>query len=535
MGCLMVGDPFVEKHRAIYALLDVGDFSEAFTKAQELLKTIEASNGNDNAEYYLKLFNLAGSFIDIGSMKADIEIVTIGYKLMNDHQSKMLELIPDSDFYYNFANAKSGMISEPNPFNHTFETIEELVLLKHLYWKALKATVTTKNEYPHELIVNLANSLMRQFRLVEALRLYDKALSLNSQCTQAWVNRSKTLLMLNTITSTHSLQMLDQIVSGYREASKGTEIPDNWVNYYLDLAQYHQKKIDEICLKENITRSSEDRHETEAEFNELSDYRKYCLENHLSLSEHGLYCHCAGSSRDNLTIPNVGGVAGDFIVPMEMVLNRLKSEFSFARKLYYDYLTQEQDEDLLHESCFSELFNDELLGVDVEKLRTSFRLCFGILDKIGVAVCELFDLYPSNGNVSFQSFWQLDRDKRREKFEAVRSPGLLALYSIASDLNDRKDGEWAFFKAWRNDLEHKFVVVHKGDKPNDLYNSYRFVDDMAFIKESDFINSLEHMLQITRSAIFSFTLMVRHEGTREIDGNTIMLPQSMYRQDFKDW
>ena len=109
------------------------------------------------------------------------------------------------------------------------------------------------------------------------------------------------------------------------------------------------------------------------------------------------------------------------------------------------------------------------------------------------------------------------------------------MYSIASDLNDRKDGEWAFFKAWRNDLEHKFVVIHKGDKPNDLYNSYRFVDDMAFIKESDFINSLEHMLQITRSAIFSFTLMVRHEGTREIDGNTIMLPQSMYRQDFKDW
>ncbi|MCZ8502380.1 LA2681 family HEPN domain-containing protein [Vibrio lentus] len=531
----MIEDLFLEEYRTISILLDRGDFSVAFDKAQTLLNIIEESPDRDSPEYYLKVFNLAGAFIDIGSMKMDIEIVSIGFNLMNDNQSELLELLPASDFYYNFANAKSGMISEPNPFAHTFESVEDVVQLKCLYWKAIKATTSARNEVPYELTVNLANSLKQQFRLVEALRLYDKALSLNLKCAQAWVNRSETLLMLNTITSTHSLQMLDQIVAGYIEASKGAETPDEWAAHYLEAAQYHQNKIEEFCLRENISRSKDDSHETKAEFNELSDYRKFCLQNHLSLSEHGLYCHCAGSARDNLTIPNVGGVVGDFIVPMEMVLNRLKSEFSFARKLYYEYLTHEQNDDLLHESCFSELFNDELLGIDVEKLRTSFRLCFGILDKIGVATCELFDLYPPNGNVSFQSFWQLDRGGRRARFEAVKSPGLLALYSIASDLNDRKDGEWAFFKAWRNDLEHKFVVVHKEEKPNDLYSSYRFVDEMAFIKESDFINFLEHLLQITRSAIFSFTLMVRHEGEKGINDEAIMLPQSMHRQDFKDW
>lgn len=534
MESLMVGESYLEKHQAIYALLNVGDFSQAFIEAQALLKTIETS-GDDRDDYYLMLFNVAGYFIDIGSMSSDIEIVTIGYNLIKDNQAEMLDQIPVSDFYYNLANAHSSMISEPNPFNHTFETIEELVQLKHLYWKALKATTVTQKEPPYELIVNLANSLKRQFRLVEALMLYDNALSSNPNCTQALVNRCETLLMLNAITSTHSLQMLDQIVSGYTQASKGKDIPESWAKYYLNLAQYHQNQIDDICLKANIFRSNDDTHETEAEFNELSEYRKFCLKNHLSLSEHGLYCHCSGSARDNLTIPNDSGVIGNFIAPMEMVLNRLKSEFSFARKLYYDYLNQEQDDDLLHESCFSELFNDELLGVDIEKLRTSFRLCFGILDKIGVAVCELFGLYPQNGNVSFQSFWQLDRNKRREMFEAVKSPGLLALYSIASDLNDRKDGEWAFFKTWRNDLEHKFFIVHKGEKPVDLYNTYHFFDDTAFIKESDFINFLEHMLQITRSAIFSFTLMVRHEGTKNIDDNFITLPQRMHRKNFREW
>lgn len=527
----MTGDLFSEEFLAIHNLLDIGDFSLAFTKAQNLLKATEDSNNNESTEYCLKLFNLAGLFVDIGSMKGDVAVVTTGYNLIIKHQSKMLKLIPSSDFYYNLANAKSNMITTSNPFNHTFETIEELVQLKNLYWKALKAT--TQNESPYELMVNLANSLKRQFRLIESLKLYDKALYLNPLCTQAWVNRSETLLMLNTITSTYSIQMLEQVVEGYKQATRSTDIPESWSQHYLKLSQFHQNKIDEFFLEEKIDREEDDTHQTSMEFKNLSDYRKYCLENHLSLSEHGLYCHCAASARDDLTIPNLGGVIGDFIIPMEMVLNRLKSEFSFARKLYYDYLTQKQDEELLHESCFSELFNDELLGIDVEKLRTSFKLCFGILDKIGVAICELFDIYPPNRNVSFQSFWQLDHEKRREKFETVKSPGLLALYSIASDLNDRKDGEWAFFKMWRNDLEHKFVVIHKGDKPNDLYNSYKFVDEMAFIKESIFITSLEQMLQITRSAIFSFTFVVRHEGTKEIDDNITILPNNMYRQDFK--
>ena len=166
-------------------------------------------------------------------------------------------------------------------------------------------------------------------------------------------------------------------------------------------------------------------------------------------------------------------------------------------------------------SCFSELFNDELLGLDVERIRTAFRLCFGILDKIAVAICELYDLYPPNRQVSFQSFWQLNKDNRRERFDSIVNPGLLALYSIATDLNYRQDGEWAFFKQWRNDLEHKFVVVQKLDKPSDIYNSYSFMDGIIFIKEKDFIEHLKRMLQITRSAIFSFVFAVRDKAIKE--------------------
>jgi len=166
---------------------------------------------------------------------------------------------------------------------------------------------------------------------------------------------------------------------------------------------------------------------------------------------------------------------------MEMVLNRLKSEFYFARHLYYEYYTSDIEDSLQFESYFSELFNDELLGLDVEKIRTVFRLCFGILDKIGVAICELYDIYPSRSkDISFQNFWKLDCNDRRERFDTIRNPGLLALYSIATDLNKHKDGEWAFLKEWRNSLEHQFVVIHKSDEPSDIYSSYKFIDDIVF-------------------------------------------------------
>ncbi len=217
---------------------------------------------------------------------------------------------------------------------------------------------------------------------------------------------------------------------------------------------------------------------------------------------------------------------------MEMVLNRLKSEFSFARRMYFEYLTGGSLDELRYESCFSELFNDEILGGEVEKIRVGFRQCFSILDKIAVAVCELFDVYPKNRVVFFQSFWQLHLENRMETFESIKSPGLLALYSIATDLNEKGSGEWAFLKDWRNDLEHKFVIVHKGEKPSDVYGSYKMMNDMLFINEADFIYHYKHLLQLTRSAIFSFVFVVREKALKQKAEGGVYLPNIIQRQNF---
>ena len=518
----------------ISSLIDLGKFEKAFIKVNHLLTASKDGIKKDN-NYFLLLSNIASLLIDIGHMHYNDKASKKGLELMEENEDKFIELIGRSTFYYNLGNAKSNLLKTDNTLDisnyQSFHDIEQLVEIKSYQWKAIKFAFEDEGLPPPEYIVNLGNILKRQFRLVEALECYDRVNKLNFDIPESWINKSESLILLSQISTTHTIQMLQQIKEGYEQAIISENTPPVWIKSYQDKVDYWSSQISGICKEENIEIDEHDSDETINEYKGLSKFRKFCLDNNLSLSEHGLYCKCAGSARDNLTISTFSGVIGEFIVPMEMVLNRIKSEFSFARRLYYEYLMENTPNNLLNDSYFSKLFDDELLGLDVEKLRTSFRLCFGILDKIGVAICELYKVYPANGNVSFQSFWQLDSNDRREKFEKNKTAGLLALYSIATDLNDRKGGELAFFKTWRNDLEHKFVVIHKNEKPSDIYSSYAFMDGMVFIQEVEFRQHLKQLLQLTRSAIFSFVFMVREEALKNKDEKGVYIANEILRQD----
>jgi len=487
----------------ISAYIDNGDFNKAKLLCFDLLESLK-HNPEKSETLDLILFNLAGFFVDLGHMAGKPNLSHIGFDIMTDNQKKFLKIVAPSNFYYNLANAKTNLISEENSFDLTFENIEELVEAKNYYWKALRES-QNEGEQKLELFVNLANILKRQFRLSESLRYYDIVNSHNFDIPQSHTNRSDTLKMLNVVSNSYSVKMIQEISQGYKTASKSTAIPPSWTDYYKQEAVDNEAKIAEFILDKN------DEESTRVEYENLSSYRKFCIENHLTLSEHGLYCSCSGSARDNLTIPlTQQSIQGTFVPRMEMVLNRVKSEYSLARRNYYEYLHPAKEyESLLHEDCFTELCNKEMLGIPVEKIRSSFRLCFGILDKIALAVCDLYKI-PQKGPIYFHNFWRLNKDGRREIFEAVKNPGLLALYSIATDLNMHKNGEWACFKDWRNALEHSFFVILEEESKIDPYKSLSATKEGEIVYIEDFKIFLLQLLLLTRSAIFSFVFSVRN-------------------------
>lgn len=532
----MITKELVDESINIHRLVDYGDFDLAYQQSVIFLEKLEKIKvKGDN--YFIVLGNVAGGLVDIGQMSKHKKAAELGFKLMDNNKEALALVQGESHFYYNYANALSNKISVDNPHDHTFQSIEELVSLKNIYWRAFRFSSQESEEFQAELSVNLANSLRSQFRLSEALRYYDLTNRKGLDIPQSWVNRSAALIELNLVSSSYSIKLLKEIRKGYINASVSKKIPPQWESFYLGRIAQTNDKIQKSVSAEGETDEHDDML-TQQEFGALSAYRQFCLVNHLTLSEHGLYCPCVGSATDNLVISSSGGVTGDFIVPMEMALNRFKSEFSLARHLYFDYLYP-QDTDAIKEEChFLELHNDEILGIDIEKIRTAFRLCFGILDKIAVCICKLHKVYPPakkgglQKNIYFQSFWQLDVDNRRQRFEDIKSPGLLALYSIATDLNKNKGGELAFYKEWRNGLEHKFLVVHKSDKAEDLYQSYKLIKDILFIKEDEFIHHFDQLIQITRSAIFSFAFMVRHEGKKQKKENIPYITNELHMKKY---
>lgn len=532
----MITKELVDESLNIHRLVNCGDFDLAYQQSVVFLEklgkiTVKGEN------YFIVLGNVAGGLVDIGQMSNHKNAAELGFKLMDDNKEALAHVQGESHFYYNYANSLSNLITVNNPHDHTFQSIKELVSLKNIYWRAFNLSSQESEEFHAELSVNLANSLRSQFRMSEALRYYDLTNRKGLDIPQSWVNRSAALIELNLVSSSYSIKQLKEIRKGYINASVSKKIPPQWKSFYLGRIAQTNDKIQKCVSAEGET----DEHDdilTQQEFGALSAYRQFCLVNHLTLSEHGLYCPCVGSATDNLVISSSGGVTGDFIVPMEMALNRFKSEFSLARHLYFDYLYP-QDTDAIKEEChFLELHNDEILGIDIEKIRTAFRLCFGILDKIAVCICELHKVYPPakkgglQKNIYFQSFWQLDVDNRRQRFEDIKSPGLLALYSIATDLNKNKGGELAFYKEWRNGLEHKFLVIHKSDKAEDLYQSYKLIKDILFIKEDEFIHHFGQLIQITRSAIFSFAFMVRHEGKKQKKENIPYITNELHMKKY---
>ncbi|MDE2422285.1 MAG: hypothetical protein KGO49_14025 [Gammaproteobacteria bacterium] len=496
-------------------MLNLGQFSEAYAEANGLLNKL-MKNQMPNSSYHICLFHLAGIFIDIGQMQPNRKSVEIGVCLLEDHADMIKESCSISRFFYFLANGKSYLLknsgirsSEDEAFK--VSAIQQVGEVISLYWYSMEQSRKEHGAESLDIKVNLANCLRGQYRVVEALFFYDQVNYAGLDIPQSWVNRSEALQTLSQMSDSMSIEMVRQGRKGYEKVLNSREIPPQWRSVYREKINKHN-----IIIEEHGGIPYGDAHEemeTEKEFKALSPYRRWCIEHQFALSEHALYCKCVAADSDNLTIIPSSGVCGEFIPAMEAVLNRLKSEFSFATLLLYEFCHVEKFSQ--SETPFSELFNQELLGVDVEKIRTSFRLCFGILDKIAIAVSKVFNLEPVKGNTYFQSFWNLKNEHRREIFEKANNKGLIALYGVASDLNFSVGGQLSLYKQWRNYLEHSFLVVYRGeDTPQDLYGTYTFLPDVLYVQEDNFVSSLKHLLQLTRASIFYFTFAIREEGLK---------------------
>jgi hypothetical protein len=515
------GDEFDHLATRCSELLDDGDMENAIVSVKILQDRFLSAPDSLST---LQKVRIACLLVDVGASSQDGTMVQAGLDLFDRNYAAFSEDIHPTTLEYNIGNAKKSLYDiavAERQGRFRPEAIELLTEAKAHYWKVLKlagdATVSP------EVFVNLANSLDQCGRVVEALMWYSRALSLEPMFGMVHLNKGQALLFLNTISDTYSIKLLDEARRCFSLAETSGQLP----RVLIEHAQFWRKDLDESLTKlgynEEKIREDESLHVEEYESH--GPYWKWCLRNYLALSEHSLYCNCAGARRDDLAIPKQSGaIGGEFVPDLELLLNRMKSEFCLARALYYQGVVA-SSERLWNtgpfEGTFTELYEGEEIGLQAEFLRTSFRLCFGVLDKVARGIANLFGLAPASEALYFESFWRPvnERKKGEERrwklINQQENLALVALYSLTTDLN-RIGGEWGHFKEDRNHLEHGIFLVRKDRTVNSENGSVIDLASVKAVSTSEFAEHTLQMLQFTVSAIFSFAFCVRIEGLKKL-------------------
>jgi tetratricopeptide (TPR) repeat protein len=505
----------------VHFLMDQGDYPSA---KNAILSAIEMAD-KKSEDYIMFLATSAGLFIDLGFETYDKEAAEAGVKILTESEEYFNGVLSKQSYNYCFANGMSALYRIQKNQENVLPTLEMvkpfLAQAKNYYFKAYKEIdLSAINGIDLQILTNLGNNLSNSGRIIEAIRLYNSVLKVNPDFAQSLIGCAENLdywLRISFCPNTISLYL--KVFTLFEKGLHFGLMPPNQTAYSKTQREKYRTllskaEFDFSNIEQELKLNAE-------EYEQHSSLRKFCINNYLTLNEHSNYCNCSAASNDDLSIVHEGiSVYGDKVGKMELLLNRLKSEFHMARKLYFEGISNLGDST---EVLFSELMDREKISEEVEKVRTSFRLCFGIFDKIAHGLCYFFELpQKENENIYFESFWNTKRCLERwEKLKEMRNPHLVALYSIANDFNS-KEGEFAFYKQWRNKLEHNNLIlvdVNVDSDLNELFTDNTFVTKVSY---STFKEQALHLLQICCAAIYSYTYAIRTESLQKGDGEIIV-------------
>ena len=471
-----------ESINAISNSIDQGAWQEAALRSEIIFDSLKKFA---KSEIVLQLrFNLAGLFIDSGFFLKNKDSISKGIQILEE-DSEFYAMKFNVSYFYNLANAKLSIANDCG-YKNDLVSYEESILYsdaKNLYWQVFKTIdKDAESSLYYQNIINLANTLKQQYRFSEAMHLYEKIVRTKLDYPEAFINRTTCLEMFDKFLNHRSEKMIQEIIKGYTFAYFSPFSPNAYKQGYLEKIHFLQSQINNFDEDTDIKKNKE-------ELLQMSKFRQWCIKENLTLNVHGMYCSCIANERDNLTLLE-GIIFSNKILQHEQYLNRIKAEFSLVRTLYYE--AKFTDSSIFDfESCYSELHEQEIINIGSEKLRTCFRLCFSILDKLAIFLCQYFGL-TINKNTAFNNFWHTNKLKLEEK----ENFALIAINSLIYDLNE-KNGQFGFYKIWRNSLEHHILFL--------VPDSFEFSNDSThtYVKISDFESSLQNLLQFTRSAIFS--------------------------------
>jgi len=481
---------------------------------QRLDSSVIDVSTQSRALLYLQLACLLIDVAKASNTRVDAEI---GLSILEENQSEFLKLTTASSLAYNIGNAKHSLFTIDrlsSTFEYTPNTIELLIEAKNSYLSAMKTLTEYDSRLLPKLLVNLGTVLSESGRISEAILCYDQAIEKIPDFQQAHGCRAVDLVWLNILTEKYSKMMLVHVYNGLVVSLSDHSMPPF---YRRDQEEKLRQTVNALNKHGvyDIDQAVEEYLDADRA-TPLSDFQKYALKHGLFLSESAIYCYCPEGCSDSLDFDE-SGLPISIAKRMRLVLERVKSEFVYARWLYWEslngqktpsgeYWPLESDSNVLPEST----------GPRTEMLRDSYRTTYSILDKVASALLDLFEMPSPPKKVYFETLWKLPKGERTEntqyrwpEMKTMERFPLVGLFSLSTDL-DRTSGEWSHFKSWRNALEHRGMFIVNADSPNIEKHELRKYFEIA--TERDMQEQCLRLLQVTAGAIINFSLCVKHSS-----------------------
>ena len=378
---------------------------------------------------------------------------------------------------------------------------------------------------------NEANQLSRQHRYIEAFSIYDEFIK------QVILSEAKIISLIHTINNLCSIGQFikNKNVAQYYfikalmlkrillEIKDHVNITTYWHDFINDFLIQHPLQEQENI--EDSIKSLQDIGSKDLFRKSEQEYRTWCLENILFLNHMNDLVPSYIDAKDTISFPDytLNFIDDCTLKPhFAIAFANIKREFCFARYLAYEGISKKYPKfEEKHLGLASEYCNSDYSG-KTERLKTSFRLAFGILDKLVNLLISFLKLDKSKikDRIHFTpDFFKKNLNSYKENNKFIN-----ALYFVSCELNNESEfrhdnirndkllGEAKHLKELRNDLEHNWVHVL----------AFIFGDSKCceqgyakYIESEQLENDTVKVLKLVRSCLIYFVFTIQLEESKQ--------------------
>lgn len=373
-----------------------------------------------------------------------------------------------------------------------------------------------------QILTNLGNQFNHVGRFVEAIELWDQALDILPNFAMAHGSRGSGLKYYGLVSEDdydREVLLLAAHKAFVSATARGalwdSVYPPEVKNKFKTEARLLAERLDLAAIENDLDLNSPALGRSKQE----QAYRRWCLEHRLflnplnDLGSHPIAAH------DYLMLPSLTVPFSEEAMPAIIGLyNQMKQEFAFARFLLFEGKEDEQSDRLHFADRRLRLHNtldDARFSMATEKQRTSFRLAYSVLDKVGYLINSYWQLGTEPHRVGFRSVWYdqtSDTPKLHTRFKSHLNWPLHGLFWLSKDLFDDNfqrvtNPDAQSLSIIRNHLEHKYLQVHESRVPHDpIAGSLGYS-----ISNNDFASKALRLLKIARAAMIYLPLAVHME------------------------